>query len=84
MQVYPNPASNRINIENNRHFTSGKPVKLDLINILGQHIITVNIPTEDKIILTLDLPVGISPGSYYLSATNSEGKKQSWKIQIRK
>jgi hypothetical protein len=82
MQIFPNPASNRINVKNNMHFTSGRPVKLDLINILGQHVLTVNIPTENQTILTLDLPVGISPGSYYLSATNSEGKKQSWKIQI--
>jgi hypothetical protein len=82
MSLYPNPAKDKIYLKNNIIFTNGEQIKVVMINTLGQQILNESLNTNGQDLITVNLPAGMTPGIYYLKATNSNGKKQSWKILI--
>jgi hypothetical protein len=83
IQLYPNPAKNLVYLKNNLNFTNGEPLEVELINPLGQHLFNETLITDGISLLTVNFPSGITPGTYFLIAINSKGKKQAWKIQLR-
>jgi hypothetical protein len=82
IQVYPNPAKGRVYLKNNSNFTQGQPMQIDLMDILGQHILTETIPTVNVDQITVNFPPFIKGGLYLLRVTNSKGQRQGWKIMV--
>jgi len=83
IQLYPNPAKNLVYLKNNLNFTNGEPLEVELINPLGQHLFSETLVTDGISLLTVNFPSVITPGTYFLIAINSKGKKQAWKIQLQ-
>ena len=84
MQIYPNPAKDNIYLKNNINFTNGEPISVSLIDILGENLMSVKENTAGMDIISIAIPATVTSGSYYLVTYNSAGKKQAWKIQVRK
>jgi hypothetical protein len=83
MSLYPNPAKDKVYLKNNMLFTSGEQITVDMIDPLGQRLLSESINTTGLDQITVNFPSGIKSGVYYLKATNSKGQKQSWKIIIK-
>ena len=83
MVLFPNPASNKIYLKNNLHFTSGEPVTVEMLAPMGQHLLTESFNTNGVDLITVNFPAGITSGVYFIRATNSKGQKQNWKIMIK-
>jgi photosystem II stability/assembly factor-like uncharacterized protein len=60
VKIYPNPATDVINIRTPMHFS-----QVCLVNLLGNVVYTYNAPGKDLVILTQ----GIKPGVYFLEIT---------------
>ena len=83
ISLYPNPAKDRVYLENNINFTNGELISIEMINPLGQHLLNEKITTRGIEQLILDFPAGTKEGVYYIKATNSKGQVQNWKILVR-
>lgn len=83
MSLYPNPAKDRVYLKNNILFTNGEQIAIDMINPLGQHLLSESLNTNGQDLITVNFPSGIKSGVYYLKATNSKGQKQNWKLIIK-
>jgi hypothetical protein len=84
IKLYPNPAKQSVYLENNPNFTNDQPIQVELIDPLGQRLFTASYPTAGLTRVNVPIPPGIVTGTYFLVAVNSSGKRQTWKIQIRK
>jgi hypothetical protein len=84
IKLYPNPAKQSVYLENNPNFTNDQPIEVELIDPLGQRLFTASYPTAGLTRVNVPIPPGIVTGTYFLVAVNSSGKRQAWKIQIRK
>ncbi len=84
IKLYPNPAKHIVYLENNPNFTNDLPIQIDLIDPLGQKLFSAEYPTAGLTRVTVQIPPGMVTGTCFLVAVNSTGKKQAWKIQIRK
>jgi Secretion system C-terminal sorting domain len=83
ISVFPNPAKDRIYLKNNINFTNGEQITFEMFNTLGQQVVNRSLNTNGQDLITVNFPPGISSGIYYLIATNSDGKKQHWKISVK-
>ncbi len=83
IQFYPNPAQHLVFLKNNVNFTNGEPIEVAIVNPLGQRLSVETYNTAGTYLITVHIPYGITNGTYFIYATNSGGKKQAWKIQIR-
>ncbi len=82
MLVYPNPAKNKIFIQNNGHFTGNGQLRVTLADIEGNIIFRQTIATGDINPVSIPLPSRISQGMYVLWLINAKGQKQGQKIYI--
>ncbi len=67
--IYPNPAQNTIFIEN---LSSIKSIKIEIINALGQIILTKNFPDKNETPLQIDLSE-LKTGIYFIKSTSFSG-----------
>jgi hypothetical protein len=84
IQIYPNPAQHYVYLKNNILFTEGEPMRVELVNTLGQVIFRQDLLTAGLNQMRIELPLNLEPGIYFLYAVNAKNKKQAWKIQIQK
>jgi hypothetical protein len=84
IKLYPNPAKQTVYLENNPNFTNDQPIQIELIDPLGQKLFSASYPTAGLTRVTVPIPSGMVTGTYFMVAVNSTGKRQAWKIQIRK
>jgi PKD repeat protein len=80
LQVYPNPASDFIDLQWNAN--AAQQMKIQLINILGQEVYVmeaISVAGENK--LKIELPK-LNKGVYYLQLTTWDGMKEVRKITI--
>lgn len=82
MIIYPNPAQNKIYIRNNNHFTNGKNLIVQLLDIHGRIVYKEEFRTYGVDLNTLIIPKTMPPGIYVLMIANSNGEKQTEKIYI--
>ena len=83
INLYPNPAKDLVYLKNNMNFTSGQPLGIEMINPLGQQLLSETIATAGTDKITVHFPASTKDGVYYLKATNSKGQTQNWKIMVR-
>ena len=84
IQIYPNPAQHFVYLKNNILFTEGEPLRVELVNTLGQVIFRQSVLTSGLNQMRIELPLNLEPGIYFLYAVNAKNKKQAWKIQVQK
>ena len=84
IKLYPNPANHSVYLENNPNFTKDQPIRIEIIDPLGQKLYSAVYPTAGLTRVLVQIPPDMVTGTYFLIAVNSTGKKQAWKIQIRK
>jgi len=59
INIYPNPASNLLNIEfSNSYFNDGKPSQIKIVNVLGESIYKSTISNQQSTINLSQLPKG--------------------------
>jgi Secretion system C-terminal sorting domain len=83
IQIYPNPALHYVYLKNNIIFTEGEPIRVELVNTLGQVIFQQTMLTAGLNQLRIELPSNLETGIYFLYAVNAKNKKQAWKIQVQ-
>jgi Secretion system C-terminal sorting domain/PQQ enzyme repeat len=83
MSLYPNPAKDKVFLKTNLYFTGGEQIRVELINPIGQHLLSESFNTNGLDQITVNFPSGIKSGVYYLKTTNSKGQKQNWKILVK-
>ncbi|MEO8962764.1 MAG: T9SS type A sorting domain-containing protein, partial [Ginsengibacter sp.] len=81
-EIYPNPAHKQIFIRNNKNFTKGKNIKIELSDFEGKVLYRQNAATTGIDITKIDIPPAISNGMYLMIITNSKGEQQGEKIYI--
>jgi len=84
IQIYPNPAQHFVYLKNNILFTEGEPLRVELVNTLGQVIYRQSVLTAGLNQMRIELPLNLETGVYFLYAVNAKNKKQAWKIQVQK
>ena len=65
-------------------FTEGEPLRVELVNPLGQVIYRQSVLTSGLNQMRIELPLNLETGIYFLYAVNAKNKKQAWKIQVQK
>lgn len=75
LTVFPNPARDRLYV---RRAQTAAPLRLQLLNMQGQLVLTANIEGAET---QLDM-AGLAPGVYYLRGIDSAGSAISQKILI--
>jgi hypothetical protein len=68
LSIYPNPTTGELNISLNS--TTEKLIRIDVINLLGQEVMTMNGTGKDY--YTIDLS-GFSKGIYFVHCTFGSG-----------
>lgn len=82
MHAYPNPAKNKIYIQNNIHFTGNASLKVALADVAGHIIFRRTLATGGTNSISITLPSNISQGMYILWLINASGEKQGQKLYI--
>ncbi len=82
MLVYPNPAEDKIYIQNNAHFTGNAMLHVALANVAGAIIFKRTVASGAGNPISITLPTNISRGMYVLWLINNRGEKQGQKIYI--
>jgi hypothetical protein len=80
--IYPNPAHDKIYIQNNENFTKKKNVNVQLMDYTGKILYRQQFKTNGLNIITFNIPANVINGMYILLVTNAEGDKQGEKIFI--
>jgi len=81
IEIFPNPASNKIYIRNNSNFSNNQKLKIQLLDFSGKVLFNkISEPTSN--IITVNISPKISNGMYLLIVTNSKGEKQGDKVWI--
>lgn len=80
--IFPNPAHKQIFIRNNKNFSEGENIKIELSDFEGKVLYRQNVATTGVDITKIDIPSTISDGMYLIIITNSKGEQQGEKIYI--
>lgn len=70
LNIFPNPATNTINITFNN--AKDRLMSVDVLNIMGQHMLSTNTANEQKDIYSIDLS-GMSKGIYFVRCNFASG-----------
>ena len=81
IQIFPNPASNKIYIYNNS-FSNGGNLIVEIIGFSGKILYKQISKPNDKNIITLNIPPKIPNGIYVVLVINQKGEKQGDQIFI--
>jgi len=84
INIYPNPAKNKIYISNNQAFSHGKNINVELMDFDGKKLLKRQFKTDGVNINTLNIPTNIANGIYIIIVTNAEGDKQGRQIFINR
>jgi hypothetical protein len=84
IQIFPNPAANRIYIRNNKYFNNGDVLKIQLIDFSGRVLYQHTSSLTEMDIITVNIPSKIINGMYVILVTNSNGEHQGDKVFINR
>ena len=82
IEIFPNPAHNKIYIRNNNKFSNQQRLKIQLLDFSGKTLFSQVSKTSDKDRITFNIPPKIPNGMYLIIVTNIKGEKQGDKIWI--
>lgn len=77
ISLYPNPSKSSFTIQ---HALDGESLQLELINQVGQVVLSKELNSKREVISTTDIPVGI----YFVKITNHSEAVGVMKLQIQK
>ncbi len=84
ISIYPNPAHDKIYIQNNENFSKKKNVNVQLMDYTGKVLYRQEFKTNGVNIITFNIPARVINGMYILLVTNADGDKQGEKIFINR
>ena len=84
LKIFPNPARDKIYIQNNDNFSNGENLKIQLMDFSGKVVYQQIFKTKDVNIITLNIPQQIANGMYIITTINSKEEKQGNTIFINR
>ena len=82
IEIFPNPAHDKIYIRNNNKFSNQQNLKIQLLDFSGKVLYNQVSKTNGDDIITVNIPAKFSNGMYLIMVTNSKEEKQGDKIWI--
>ncbi len=82
IEIFPNPAHDKIYIRNNNKFSNQQNLKIQLLDFSGKVLYNQVSKSNIDNIITVNIPAKFSNGMYLIMVTNSKGEKQGDKIWI--
>ena len=76
ISFYPNPARDKIYINNNEKFSKNKNINIQLVDFGGKVLFKQQLPGNSPNTFTVNVPAKISNGMYIITITNADGDKQ--------
>lgn len=84
LKIFPNPARDKIYIQNNDNFSNGENLKIRLMDFSGKVVYQQIFKTKGVNIITLNVPQQIANGMYIIMVINSNEEEQGNKIFINR
>lgn len=84
IRIFPNPAHHTIYIANNKNYSNGDFLKIQLLDFSGKLLYKQVSKTNANEVITVNLPPTIPDGLYLIIVTNYKGYKQGDKVWITK
>jgi hypothetical protein len=84
LKIFPNPARDKIYIQNNDNFSNGDNLKIQLMDFSGKVVYQQIFKTKEMNIITLNVPQQIANGMYIITVINSNEEKQGNTIFINR
>lgn len=84
LEIFPNPARDKIYIHNNDNFSNGENLKVQLMDFSGKVVYNQIFKSKGVNIITINVPPQIANGMYIISVINSKEEKQGIKIFINR
>ncbi|MEO8960376.1 MAG: T9SS type A sorting domain-containing protein [Ginsengibacter sp.] len=84
IEIFPNPAKKQIFVRNNKNFSEGKKINIQLLDFDGKVLYRKNVATTGVDIIPINISPTISNGMYLVMVTNSKGEQQGETIFINR
>jgi hypothetical protein len=84
IEIYPNPAQDKIYIRNNNKFSNGENLVIKLLDFSGKVLNKEIVKSYGADIITFNIPKRILNGIYIITVTNSAGEMQGDKVFINR
>jgi hypothetical protein len=82
IRIFPNPAHHTIYIGNNKNYSNGDYLKIQLLDFGGKVLYNQLSKTNANDVITVNIPSKIPNGMYLIMVTNYKGDEQGDKVWI--